>query len=84
MADIVAAAKQRFLTGYFLYGDKPNFDGTAIITRGTQKGIGIDCSNLVSQSLLSAGYNVNQLHYGDSAFNCARLIKCIATVRRDV
>jgi hypothetical protein len=51
MADIVAAAKQRFLTGFFLYGDKPNFDGTAV----GQTGIGTDCSSLVSQSLLAAG-----------------------------
>jgi hypothetical protein len=60
MTDILNAAKQRFQTGYYVYGPRPNFDGTKI-TRSNATGIGIDCSNLLSQSLLAAGYNVDQL-----------------------
>src|SRR5215468_10368101 len=60
MTDILSAARRRFQTGYYVYGPHPNFDGTKITTSNAT-GIGIDCSNLLSQSLLAAGYNVDQL-----------------------
>jgi len=61
MTDIFDAAKRRFPLGYFVYGENPTFDGTKVIARGRETGIGIDCSNLVSQSLQAAGYNIPQL-----------------------
>jgi hypothetical protein len=60
MTDIVTASRERFQNGY-VYGRNPTFNGTAPALSGGLLGLGIDCSNLVSQSLLAAGYNVSQL-----------------------
>ena len=61
MTDLVDIARKRFQTGY-VYGPYPNFNGTKVITTGRgATGIGIDCSNLVSQTLHAAGYDVAQL-----------------------
>ncbi|WP_316206217.1 hypothetical protein [Bradyrhizobium sp. SZCCHNR3058] len=69
MTTIYQAASLRFNTGYYVYGISPSEKGTQFRTYTvhvngtptTKAGIGIDCSNLVYQSLLAAGYNVQYL-----------------------
>ena len=63
-ASILTAAEQRFDNGYYVYGNNStphNYDGATVTTSNGVTGVGIDCSNLVSQSLEAAGYPVPQL-----------------------
>jgi hypothetical protein len=68
---IIDAAKGRFDTQDYVYRTQKGGESTTVgagISIQTGKnngvittGIGVDCSNLVYQSLLSAGYNVDYL-----------------------